>query len=94
MIAGTETTATLLSGLTYELLMHPDIMKKLVAEVRSAFTTSEEISMEAIAKLPYMKACISEAFRMYPPVPVGLPHLTPADGSTICGHFVPPGVSE
>jgi len=93
MVAGTETTATLLSGLTYLLLTHPDSMKKLVNEIRGAFTSSDNISMEAIAGLPYLNACIKEALRKYPPVPVGLPHRTPADGSTICGQYVPPNAS-
>jgi cytochrome P450 len=93
MVAGTETTATLLSGLTYLLLKHPESMKKLVNEVRAAFSSSDAISMEAIAGLPYLNACIKEGLRKYPPVPVGLPHLTPREGSTICGHYVPPGVS-
>lgn len=93
MVAGTETTATLLSGLTYLLLTHPDSMKKLVTEIRSPFASSDEISMEAIQALPYLGACIKEALRKYPPVPVGLPRLTPAEGSTVCGYFVPPNVS-
>src|ERR1700761_3461048 len=37
MIAGTETTATLLSGLLYYLLVNPDTMKKLTREIRDAF---------------------------------------------------------
>jgi cytochrome P450 len=94
MVAGTETTATLLSGLTYLLLTHPESMKKLVTEVRGAFASSDEVTMEAIAALPYLNACIKEAFRRYPPVPVGLPHRTPQEGSTICGHYVPPNVSH
>jgi cytochrome P450 len=93
MVAGTETTATLLSGLTYLLLTNPECHAKLVKEIRNTFQEETGINMEAAAKLPYLKACISEAFRLYPPVPVGLPHLTPSDGSTICGHFVPPNVS-
>jgi cytochrome P450 len=92
MVAGTETTATLLSGLTYLLLTHSQSMKKLVTEVRTAFTTSEAITMETIARLPYLNACIQEALRRYPPVPIGLPHITPPEGSTICGRFVPPNV--
>jgi cytochrome P450 len=93
MIAGTETTATLLSGLTYCLLSHPETMAKLVDEIRGAFSSPEDISMEAIAGLTYLGACIKEAFRMYPPVPVGLTHITPANGSTVCGQFIPPHVS-
>jgi cytochrome P450 len=94
MVAGTETTASLLSGLTYLLLTYPESMKKLVDEIRSAFKSSEDISMEAMASLPYLNACIKEGLRRYPPVPVGLPHKTPQDGSTICGHYVPPNVSH
>ncbi|CAO2657592.1 Nn.00g037180.m01.CDS01 [Neocucurbitaria sp. VM-36] len=90
MLAGTETTATLLSGLTYFLLKNPVSMEKLTKEIRSAFSSSKDISMEAIAKLPYLNACIKEGLRRYPPLPVGLPHLTPANGSTICGQYVPP----
>ncbi|KAH7079034.1 cytochrome P450 [Paraphoma chrysanthemicola] len=91
MVAGTETTATLLSGLTYLLLTHPDKMTKLVDEIRGQFASSDEITMEATQSLPYLNACIKEGLRRYPPVPVGLPHLTPADGSTVCGYYVPPG---
>jgi cytochrome P450 len=94
MIAGTETTATLLSGLTYLLLTHPQSMKKLIEEVRTAFSSSDAISMEVMAGLPYLNACIKEAFRQYPPVPIGLPHLTPVAGSTVCGYYVPPNVSR
>lgn len=92
MLAGTETTATLLSGLTYLLLAHLESMAKLVEEIRTAFDSSDDIGMEVTAGLPYLNACIKEAFRHYPPVPIGLPHLTPAEGSTICGHYVPPNV--
>jgi hypothetical protein len=92
MVAGTDTTATLLSGLTYLLLTNPECHAKLVEEIRSTFQNEAAINMDSIAKLPYLKACISEAFRLYPPVPVGLPHLTPGNGSTVCGHFIPPNV--
>lgn len=90
MIAGTETTATLVSGMTYLLLKNPECMKKLVDEIRSTFPTAEDMTMEQLAALPYFAACIKEAFRLYPPVPLGLPRMTPEDGSTICGQFVPP----
>jgi cytochrome P450 len=94
MIAGTETTATLVSGLTYLLLKNQEKFKNLTEEIRSTFASSEDVSMEAIAGLPYLNACIKEALRLYPPVAVGLPRETPPQGCTICGEYVPPGVSS
>ncbi|KAI4665836.1 uncharacterized protein J4E78_003301 [Alternaria triticimaculans] len=44
MLAGTETTATLLSGLTYLLLVHSESMAKLVEEIRTAFNSSDDIT--------------------------------------------------
>lgn len=93
IIAGSETTATLLSGLTYLLLMNPEKLCKLTDEIRSTFETEDKINITSVAKLKYLFACIEEALRMYPPVPVGLPRMIGADGSTISGHFVPPDVS-
>lgn len=94
IIAGSETTATLLSGLVYLLLKCPEKMKKLVDEVRSTFQDEGEIDLTSVNKLPYMVACIEEALRMYPPVPTGLPRVVPEGGATISGHFVPENVSS
>ncbi|KAF1933944.1 cytochrome P450 46A1 [Didymella exigua CBS 183.55] len=82
MVAGTETTATTLSGLTYMLIRNPSTMRKLTAEIRESFASSPDISMESLTQLPYLNACIKEAMRIYPSVPVGFPHLTPTEGST------------
>jgi cytochrome P450 len=91
-LAGSETTATLLSGLTYHLLKNPEALRKLTAEIRSAFATEDEIDFKSVASLKYMLACLEEGLRMYPPVPVGLPRRVPAGGDTIIGHYVPEGV--
>ncbi|KAF1836188.1 cytochrome P450 46A1 [Decorospora gaudefroyi] len=93
MIAGTETTATLLSGLTFLLLCNPECMKKLRDEIRSAFASSDDMTMEKLAMLPYLAACVKEALRVYPPVPLGLARITPDDGSTIVGRFIPPNTT-
>lgn len=91
MVAGTETTATTLSGLIYMLMRDPTTMEKLTREIHESFAVSSDISMERLAGLPYLNACVKEAMRIYPSVPVGMPHVTPAEGSTVCGRFVPPG---
>ncbi|KAK1597519.1 cytochrome P450 [Colletotrichum navitas] len=89
IIAGSETTATLLSGVTYLLIKHPEKMRKVVGEVRAAFEREEEINLTSVNSLTYMMACLDEAMRIYPPVPTGLPRTVPEGGATILGEFVP-----
>ena len=89
MIAGTETTATALSGTTYHLLKNPSTLAKLVAEIREAFADFEDITLEALARLPYLHAVLQEGLRMYPPVPAELPRRTPKQGAVICDEWVP-----
>lgn len=93
VIAGSETTATVLSGVTYLLTANPQTLERLTKEVRSTFTSEDEITIESVGRLQYMLACLDEALRMYPPVAVGLPRVTPDDGAMVAGHFVPKGVS-
>jgi cytochrome P450 len=52
MMAGTKTTASMLSGLTYHLLISPDSMGRLTQEIREAFATAGDINSDGLAKLP------------------------------------------
>ncbi|KZL75635.1 cytochrome p450 [Colletotrichum incanum] len=89
IIGGSETTATLLAGATYYLLKNKVCLRKLVEEVRSTFNEEGEIDIMSVGKLTYMLACLDEAMRVYPPIAMGLPRMTPRGGATICGRFVP-----
>ncbi|GME27350.1 Cytochrome P450 [Neofusicoccum parvum] len=89
LIAGSETTATMLSGTTYALLKNPAVMKKLCDEIRGAFESQEEITFERVNHLPYLIAVLNEGLRMYPPVPTGFPRRVPDGGDTVSGHYVP-----
>ncbi|TPX07064.1 uncharacterized protein E0L32_011052 [Thyridium curvatum] len=91
MVAGTETTATALSGLTYHLLQNPAVAEKLKEEIRSSFRCYDDINFDSLARLKYMDACLKEALRIYPPVPSGLPRVTPPGGLVICDHYIPGG---
>ena len=92
-LTGTETTATLLSGATYLLLKHPDKMEKLTREIRAAFSDDADMTLEKLASVEYLHACLEEGLRMYPPVPVGLPRVVPAGGRVVCGQAVPADTS-
>jgi cytochrome P450 len=93
MGAGTETTATELSGLLYYLLKNPSKMANLIQEVRGSFHNGDEITMDRIAQFEYLHACLEEGLRLYPPVPIGLPRIIPPAGVTIADSLVPGGSS-
>ncbi|CRL23879.1 Cytochrome P450 [Penicillium camemberti] len=93
IIAGSETTATLLSGVTYLLLRSPRVLAKLQDEIRSTFTKEEEITLESCNKLEYCLAVLTESLRVYPPVPIGLPRIVDAQGDMIAGNWVPGGTT-
>ncbi|KAL6359076.1 hypothetical protein LRP88_09276 [Fusarium phalaenopsidis] len=89
ILAGSETTATLLSGVTFRLLTNPNKYENLVKEIRSSFTSEQEITIARVNQLRYMIAVFSEGSRMYPPVPIGLPRETPKGGEEIEGYQIP-----
>lgn len=91
MLAGTETTATALSGTTYQLLTNPDKLHLLTQEIRSSFTTFEDLHLEPLAKQKYLMAVLQEGLRMYPPVPSELPRVVPEGGAVVCGEWIPAG---
>jgi cytochrome P450 len=91
LLGGSETTATLLSGLTYFLLMNPRTLKKLSSEIRTKYTSDEEIDFASVNTLEYMLACIDEASRLYPPVPGAMLRRT-REGVKIDGKYVTPNV--
>lgn len=93
LIAGSETTSSMLSGVTYLLLSNPDALKKVTEEVRTSFKSEDEITLTSVSRLTYMLACLNEALRSYPPVPFGMPRMVPKGGATVSGEFIPENVS-
>ncbi|KAJ5257984.1 hypothetical protein N7524_009540 [Penicillium chrysogenum] len=85
IIAGSETTATVLSGVTYLLLRNPRVLVKLQDEIRSEFTKEEEITLESCNKLEY---CPASSLRLFD---FGLPRIVDAQGDMIAGNWVPGG---
>jgi cytochrome P450 len=96
MVAGSETTATLLSGLTYLLLKTPHALQRVTQEVREAFSSDEDMTFrETRAKLPYLLACLEEGLRLFPPVPLALSRSVPGEvPMEVCGIMIPPKVGQ
>jgi hypothetical protein len=95
LTAGSETTATLLSGATYYLLKNPAVLHRVQSEVREAFKTADDITLRSVSTpglLPYLEAVLQESFRCYPSIPATLPRITGPEGALIDGNFVPGNV--
>lgn len=93
IIGGSETTATLLSGLFGRLCWDMARFNKLEDEIRRSFSSDAELTFENVSKLEYLNACLEEALRVFPPVPTGYMRSAPKGGIVIDGRFVPEGVS-
>lgn len=93
VLAGSDTTAALLTGCTYYLLRRPKKYVRLVSEIRGAFAQVSEIKLSALVGLPYLNAVLTETLQIYPPIPSMLPRLVPQGGAVIDGQYVPGRVS-
>lgn len=91
--AGSETTATLLAGLTYMLLKNPQALHKLTKEIRETFQRADEITITRVSQCKYLSACIEEALRFYPPSPQPHHRIVPPGGAVINGEYVPEGTA-
>ncbi|MCJ1430519.1 hypothetical protein MMC29_008437 [Sticta canariensis] len=94
VVAGSETTGTVLAGATFHLLKNPSTLTKLTREIRTSFQKEKDITINSTAPLSYLHAVIEESLRMVPPVATGLPRISPPDRAVmVCGKVIPPGTA-
>ncbi|KAI4356834.1 hypothetical protein L6164_000821 [Bauhinia variegata] len=79
IIAGKDTTAATLSWFVYMLCKYPAVQEKAAKEVQEAIKAKEisscaefvsSVTDEALEKMNYLHAAITETLRLYPAVPV------------------------
>jgi cytochrome P450 len=91
--AGSDGVGLTLSATIFYLLANPPVLTKLVTEIRSAFSSADDIAMPKLGELKYLHACIEETLRMCPPKPSSLPRVVLKGGLTIDGEFYPEGTT-
>ena len=91
VMAGSETTATLLAAALFHLMRKPAVRHKLEREVRGAFATEDELTFLSVCRLPYLGAVVNESLRIQPPIPAAIHRFTPPGGAVISGEFVAGG---
>jgi cytochrome P450 len=96
--AGSETTAISLASVFYYLLKNPSTLRKLYSELddrasKGAFADSDHglVTWAESQELPFLDACIKEAFRLHPAPGLPLERIVPPGGTTIAGEFIKGG---
>lgn len=89
-IAGSETSATTLSGLIFYLSRFPDTQRNLIKEIKSSYSSAKDITQRNTAELQYLHACVEELL-VYPPVATTAERVSP--GAELNGIYIPKGVS-
>lgn len=101
LVAGRDTTASLMSFLFIMLSQHPDVFAELRRNIIETFGTYEnpqEITFERLKATSYLQWCLNETLRLFPTVPLNsrrsivdttLPRGGGPDGSAPV--FVPKG---
>ncbi|KAJ9132171.1 Cytochrome p450 [Pleurostoma richardsiae] len=96
--AGSETTAISLSAVFYFLLRNPRCLARLRAELdeagrSGAFADTQTglVTWHESQRLPYLDACVKEAFRLHPAPGLPMERIVPPQGAEIAGRFIKGG---
>nr|A0A1D8QMD1.1 RecName: Full=Carnosic acid synthase; AltName: Full=Cytochrome P450 76AK6; Short=SfCYP76AK6; AltName: Full=Miltiradien-20-al synthase; AltName: Full=Pisiferic acid synthase [Salvia fruticosa]AOW42544.1 cytochrome P450 76AK6 [Salvia fruticosa] len=88
IIAGSDTSAATTEWAMVELLLHPDKLAKLKAELKSVVGDKSIIEESDISKLPYLQATVKEVLRYHPAAPLLAPHLAEEE-TQLNGYIIP-----
>ncbi|KAJ4000449.1 cytochrome P450 [Lentinula boryana] len=70
LLAGRDTTSTLLSFVVYFLCCHPEVTARLRTEVLDHYGHDGRPALENLKGLKYLRAVLNETLRLFPPVPM------------------------
>lgn len=96
MNAGSVTTAIAIANVLFQLLKNPEARKKLVEELDAALGDEDMqavVPYDRVKHLPYLRACLDESLRLFPPTPQALARETPPEGLYILDDHIAGGVS-
>lgn len=91
IIGGLFTVSNALNFVCYHLARNPKIQQKLYEEIIGVMDTNNEITIERLSRMPFLKACIKESFRLTSTIP-GIIRALPTDVN-LSGYYVPKGLT-
>ncbi|KAG7240529.1 hypothetical protein INR49_026813 [Caranx melampygus] len=88
LLAGVDTTSNTITWTLHLLSKNPQVQDRLYKEVSTFIPADQMPSAAEITRMPYLRAVIKEALRMYPVVPLNARIVTDKD-VTIGGYHFP-----
>lgn len=87
MLAGADTSFSVLVNLCFRLAAQPEYQTRLREETAAAFNTDGQgrsvVNWPLLSGANFLAAIINETLRLHPPVPSGMPRVVPREGLTI-----------
>nr|QDJ74249.1 cytochrome P450-9 [Thanatephorus cucumeris] len=77
--AGTDTTGTFLINFVFSMVTNPEVQTKAQEELDRVLGCGVLPKVLDQERLPYIRCLIDEVFRLYPPLPLGIPHASYQD---------------
>ncbi|KAF2829588.1 cytochrome P450 [Ophiobolus disseminans] len=71
LVAGRDSTASLLCWTVFHLVRNPNILGRLQKEI-DCVPREGDLSREQIQKLPFLRCCFNEILRLYPTLPMNI----------------------
>lgn len=89
--AGGDTAAATMSGIVYNTLKHPHVLKRLQQELDGNIKQTP-VSWKVASSLPYLDAVIQESIRFHPGTSFAMERVVPQEGLKLPdGRFLAPG---
>ncbi|KZV25286.1 hypothetical protein F511_38869 [Dorcoceras hygrometricum] len=88
IVAGMDTSATVVEWAMSELIRHPHVMKKLQKELETVVGMDQMVEESHLEKLEYLEMVVKETMRIHPVAPLLLPHESMKD-CVIDGYPIP-----
>ncbi|KAK9068008.1 hypothetical protein SSX86_012119 [Deinandra increscens subsp. villosa] len=90
VLAGTDTTSTMVEWVMAEILHNPDVIRRVKDELTEVIGMKDIVKESHLPKLTYLDAVIKETFRLHPPLPL-LVHRSPDESCMVAGYNIPKG---
>lgn len=91
--AGSDAVRLVIASTIFYWLRYPQVLEKVVAEIRALETGPEGVTDSDLGSLKYLHACVDESMRLTPPKPASTPREVAKGGLVIDGVLIPEGMN-